>query len=97
MKETLTRQKLADAVCDELGITKTEAAELVEMVLGEIATALAEGESVKISSFASFLVHGKRARVGRNPKTGTEAEIAPRNVVLFRPSTTLRTRVNFFE
>ena len=97
MKDNLTRQKLADAVCEEMGITKIEAAELVEMVLSEISTALVEGESVKISSFASFLVHGKRARIGRNPKTGTEAEISSRKVVLFRPSTTLRTRVNFFE
>ncbi len=48
--------------------------------------ALVEGNSVKLSSFGTFLVRSKRERMGRNPKTGEEVPITPRRVLVFRPS-----------
>jgi integration host factor subunit alpha len=55
--------------------------------------ALAEGEQVKISSFGTFSVRAKTARVGRNPKTGEEVPISPRRVLTFRPSHLMKDRV----
>jgi len=48
---------------------------------------------VKFSSFGTFSVRDKSARVGRNPKTGIEAAIPPRRVLTFRPSNMMKDRV----
>ena len=56
--------------------------------------ALVRGESVKISSFATFNVRTKSARIGRNPKSGEEVPIAPRRVLTFRPSHLMKERVD---
>ena len=55
---------------------------------------LARGDSVKLSSFGSFLVRDKGQRVGRNPKTGVEVPIEPRRVMVFKPSNIMKARVN---
>jgi integration host factor subunit alpha len=66
---------------------------LVESVLDHISDALVKGEQVKISSFGTFSVRSKSARVGRNPKTGEEVPINPRRVLTFRPSHLMKDRV----
>ena len=91
---TVTRAHLAEAVYQEVGLSRNESAELVDSVLNEISDALARGESVKISSFGSFLVRMKGERIGRNPKTGEEVPIKPRRVLVFRASHVLKDRVN---
>ena len=92
--QTLTRADLCEAVCSEIGLSRVDASELVESILDEISDALVRGEPVKISSFGSFLVRDKGERWGRNPKTGEAARIAPRSVLVFRPSNILRDRLN---
>lgn len=90
---TVTRADLSQAVYEEVGLSRNESAELVEMVLEEICTALERGEIVKISSFGTFSVRQKAQRIGRNPKTGEEVPILPRKVLSFRASSTLKDRV----
>ena len=92
--DTLTRAELTEAVYEEVGLSRNESAELVEAVLGEMSNALIRGESVKISSFGSFTLRNKSERIGRNPKTGEEAPITPRRVVIFKPSHVLKSRIN---
>jgi integration host factor subunit alpha len=92
--ETVTRAYLSEAVYQEVGLSRNESAQLVEAVLNEISECLIDGESVKISSFGSFSVRQKGGRVGRNPKTGEEVPIAPRRVLVFRPSHVLKEQVN---
>ena len=91
---TVTRAHLAEAVYQEIGLSRNESAELVETVLKEISDSLTRGESVKISSFGSFSVRQKGPRVGRNPKTGQEVPILPRKVLVFRASNVLKSRIN---
>ncbi|CAA7617863.1 integration host factor subunit alpha [Magnetospirillum sp. UT-4] len=93
-ENTITRAQLSEAVYQEVGLSRNESADLLEAVLGEISTALARGEAVKISSFGSFAVRSKGQRVGRNPKTGEEVPILPRRVLVFRPSQLLKKRIN---
>ena len=93
-ERTITRAQLSESVYQEVGLSRNESADLLEMVLGEIASALTRGESVKISSFGSFSVRSKGQRVGRNPKTGEEVPILPRRVLVFRPSQLLKSRIN---
>lgn len=91
---TLTRSDLSQAVYREIGLSRNESAELVETILDRIASALVDGETVKISSFGTFAVREKGARMGRNPKTGEEVPIDPRRVLVFRPSHILKERVD---
>jgi len=91
---TRTRIHLSEAVFNEVGLSRYESAQLVESVLEHISNALVKNEVVKISSFGTFSTRNKRARIGRNPKTGAEAEISGRRVITFRPSQRLKDRVN---
>ncbi len=90
---TVTRANLSDAVYQEVGLSRRESAELVDSVLNEISDALVRGETIKLSSFGSFMIRQKGERVGRNPKTGEEAPILPRRVLIFRASHALKERV----
>ena len=94
MTKTITRADLTEAVYQEVGLSRNESAQLVESVLEEISACLTTGESVKVSSFGSFSVRHKRARMGRNPKTGEEVPINPRRVLVFRPSHVLKEQIN---
>lgn len=91
---TVTRADLCEAVYQKVGLSRTESADLVEMVLDEISDCLVRGESVKLSSFGSFVVRQKGERIGRNPKTGEEVPISPRRVMVFKPSNVLKSRIN---
>jgi integration host factor subunit alpha len=91
---TLTRSDLSEAVHREIGLSRNESAQMVETILARISDALVAGEAVKISSFGTFAVRDKGARMGRNPKTGEEVPIDPRRVLVFRPSHILKERVN---
>ncbi len=94
---TVTRNTLVEALNQEVGLSKTECAELLEDFLRAITDRLAEGTTVKITNFGSFSVRHKRTRMGRNPKTGEEAPISARRVVVFRPAKKLRHWVNHSE
>lgn len=91
--KTLTRMDLSEAVFREVGLSRNESAELVESILKHMSDALVAGEQVKISSFGTFSVREKAARMGRNPKTGEEVPIQPRRVLSFRPSHLMKDRV----
>ena len=92
--KTITRADLAEAVFRRLGLSRTESAAMVEMVLKEISDAIVAGETVKLSSFGSFMIRDKGLRVGRNPKTGREVPIPPRRVTVFKPSNIMKSRIN---
>ena len=93
-EQTVTRAQLSDAVYQEVGLSRNESADLLELVLNEMVAALTRGESVKISSFGSFSIRSKGTRVGRNPKTGEEVPILPRRVLVFRASQLLKSKIN---
>src|SRR6202167_5724748 len=91
---TITRADLSEAVYQRVGLSRTESADLVQMVLDEVCDAAVRGEPVKLSSFGSFVVRAKGQRIGRNPKTGVEVPILPRRVMVFKPSNVLSSRIN---
>jgi len=92
--KNVTRVDLCEAVHQKVGLSRSESLAMVELVLNEITTGLVEGETVKLSSFGSFIVRKKKLRIGRNPKTGIQATISPRRVVVFKPSAILKQQIN---
>jgi len=91
---TVTRAQLAEAVYQEVGLSRNDSAQLVDVILEEVSQALIKNEMVKLSSFGSFQVRSKGERVGRNPKTGEEVPIKPRRVLVFRASHVLKDKIN---
>ena len=90
---TLTRADLAESLHQEVGLSRSDSAQVVEQILVEMCDALSRGENVKISGFGTFVLRDKGERVGRNPKTGVEVPITPRRVMTFRASQLLKERV----
>jgi len=87
---SVARADLIEAVYRKVGLSRAESAALVGLVFKEITDCLVGGEPVKLSSFGSFVVRSKGPRMGRNPKTGAEVPIAPRRVMVFKASDTLK-------
>jgi len=91
---TTTRAELSQAVYQELGLSRNECADFVDNFFDIIIKELVSGNNVKISGFGTFSIASKKARMGRNPKTGEEAEISARRIVTFRASQSLKTIIN---
>jgi integration host factor subunit alpha len=91
---TVTRAHLTETIYAQVGLSRNESSDLLEIVLERLSAALEGGESVKISGFGTFSVRQKGRRIGRNPKTGKEVPILPRRVLVFRPSHVLKAQVN---
>ena len=94
MGKSLTRADLTEAVYEQVGLSRQESADLVERILEHLGDALVDDQLVKIASFGTFMVREKKARIGRNPKTGVETTISPRRVLVFRASQVLKSRIN---
>lgn len=95
--KTLTRADLSEAVHRQIGLSRSESADLVKSVLDMVSDTLEQGHTVKLSSFGTFMVRQKNGRVGRNPKTGEEVPITPRRVLVFRPSQVMKNVINGLE
>lgn len=91
---TVTRAELIETLCQEVGLRRNVCASLLEDALELIANRLTAGETVRIINFGTFSVRQKGERMGRNPKTGEEAPIASRRVIVFRPAQKLRHYAN---
>ena len=91
---TTTRADLANAITRAVGLSNSDAAAMVEIVIDEIMDALSRGEEVKLRSFGNFHVHAAPERPGRNPRTGEPYAITARRRVLFKASSVLESRIN---
>jgi integration host factor subunit alpha len=94
MGKTVNREILSGAVHRAVRLTGHESKMLVSQVIEGIAATLERGETVKLSSFGSFVVRQKRERLGRNPKTGEPACISARRILTFKPSPILKKQIN---
>jgi integration host factor subunit alpha len=90
---TLTKAELVERLFADLGLNRKDAKGLVDGFFEEIKRALEQGQTVKLSGFGSFELRDKRARPGRNPKTGEEIPVTARRVVTFRAGQKLKSRI----
>ncbi|HVB34650.1 MAG TPA: HU family DNA-binding protein [Patescibacteria group bacterium] len=91
---TVTKADLVEEVSQTTGMTRNDSEEAVETIFDSIIGALHKGEKIEIRGFGSFRTRQRRARVGRNPKTGARVEVPPKRVPFFKPSRELREYVN---
>ena len=93
MAKTITKADIVDYLNNELGLNKSECKILVEDFFDEIKNSLINNEEVKLSGFGNFELIDKKARPGRNPKTGEDVTITARRVVTFRAGNKLRKKI----
>lgn len=94
---TLTKAKMTEHLCDELGLNKRESQELIEMFFAEVIEALEQGDYVKLAGFGNFRLRDKKQRPGRNPKTGEANPVSARRVVTFQAGPKLKQRVEHLQ
>ena len=92
--KTITRADVAETIYEEIGLSRKDSTDILDMILDEIVKELSNGNDVKLSSFGTFSLRQKKERSGRNPKTGVGAIISPRKVISFKPSQTMRKTIN---
>jgi nucleoid DNA-binding protein len=90
----MRKAEIVQRIAAETGCTTAQAEKAVEAILVVIKADLQQGGPVILRRFGTFHVRAKRARLGRNPKTGDAAAIAARRVVRFTAGATLKQRVD---
>ena len=94
MNRTITKADIVQHLHDELGLNKSECKQIVEDFFQEIRDSLINNEAVKLSGFGNFELIDKKARPGRNPKTGESVGLAGKYVPHFKPGKILREKVD---
>lgn len=91
----MLRSELVSKLQEEMAPLKAaDVEQAVEVVLDEIATALARGGRVELRGFGAFSIRKREARTGRNPRTGATVKVAAKRVPFFKPGKELRVKVN---
>ena len=95
LKKNFTRKNLSDNVHQNLGFSKNISSLLIDDFFESLVSELIKFNKIKIASFGTFEVIDKKERIGRNPKTKVEAKITARKVVKFKPSNTIKEKLNY--
>lgn len=90
----MNKGELIEAVADSTSLSKADASDAVDAVLDNITRALKRGDSVTIVGFGTFSVKARKARAGRNPRTGEVLQIPASNAPAFKAGKALKDAVN---
>jgi nucleoid DNA-binding protein len=90
----LTKADIAESIASHAEISRRQATKIVDLFLSEIQSALQKGERVALTPFGSFVVRARKAREGRNPKTGAAIDIPARKVAAFVAGKSLKTALS---
>ena len=89
----LSKAIIVDALCNEVGLAKSDARDVLEHFFEVIGQTLEQGRNVKLSGFGNFILRDKPSRPGRNPKTGEDIPVDARRVVTFKSGLKLKTKI----
>lgn len=94
----MNKSELVDALADQTGMTKADAARAIDALFstdgGILSKALKKGDRVQITGFGTFEAKMRKARTGRNPRTGESIKIAAARSPGFRAGKGLKDAVN---
>ncbi len=86
----MNKAELIEHVATKAKITKKAAAAAVDAFVDAVKTTLKKGGELRLVGFGTFGVKKRKARKGRNPRTGETIKIPAQKVPFFRPSSELR-------
>ena len=90
----MNKAELIDAMAAGSGLSKADAKRALDAFVGATTAALKKGDKISLVGFGSFDISKRKARNGRNPKTGAVIKIAAKNSVRFRAGSDLSSSVN---
>ena len=90
----VNKTELINAAAEAAQVTKKDAAAVVNAVLDTIAQTLADGDKVQLVGFGNFEIRERKARQGKNPRTGEAVTIAAFKVPSFKAGKALKDGVN---
>ena len=90
----MNKSELIDAVADKSGLTKADSERAVKALVETVTGALKKGDQVTMIGFGTFLVRERKARQGRNPRTGETIQIKAANNPAFKAGKALKDAVN---
>lgn len=90
----MKKVELIEAVAEQAGLTKADATRAIDATFAAITKALSNGDKVPLVGFGTFAVSERKAREGRNPRTGETVKIAARKAVSFKAGSALKDSVN---
>ena len=90
----MTKADLVDEVARTVQITKKQAESIVNIVFESIVQSLRAGEKIELRGFGSFRLRSRKARIGRNPKTGERVEVPSKKIPYFKPGKELKELIN---
>ena len=94
VNNNFTRKNLSNKIHKEVGFSKNLSHKIIDDFFESIISEIIRSNKIKISSFGTFSTLNKKERIGRNPKTGIEKKIFSRKVVKFKPSLSLKKKIN---
>jgi DNA-binding protein HU-beta len=89
----MNKTELVNAVAGQAELTKQDAAKAVDALFKTISDTLSKEEKIQLIGFGTFEVRERAARIGRNPQTGEEMQIAASKVPAFKPGKELKEAV----
>jgi integration host factor subunit alpha len=92
----LTKAEISENLFEKLQLTKKESKKFVDFFFEEVRKSLEKGEDVKLSGFGNFQIKNKKARPGRNPRTGESVIITARRVVTFKAGQKLKGTIDYY-
>ena len=95
MRINLTKKEIVNSIYMQVGYSKAISENLLEDFFDIIINELKKNQKVKIAKFGTFHLRFKKSRLGRNPKTKETKEISERKVILFKPSSELKRKINY--
>lgn len=91
----MTKSELMHELTQQFSdLSAREVEKAVDVIFGEISSALAKGNRVELRGFGAFSVRYRERRVGRNPRTGTKVDVSSKYVPFFKSGKGLRDRLN---
>jgi integration host factor subunit beta len=90
----MTKAELIEEVSRVVEMSRKDSEVIIETIFDSIVRALRSGDKIEIRGFGSFRTRQRKARIGRNPKTGARVEVPAKRIPYFKPSKELKDLVN---
>lgn len=89
----MTKKEIVLKIAEETGIKQIDVKKVVQRTLDYIIESLSQGATVELRNFGVFKVKSRRARLGRNPKTGQSVPVPPKRAVVFKAGLVMKKKV----
>ena len=90
----MTKADLVDEVSRETELSRKDSEVIVEALFESVVKALKKSDKLEVRGFGSFRIRKRKARQGRNPKTGEKVDVPEKKVPYFKPSKELKDLIN---